>query len=152
MIFSDTNKISSAAKKLRPTPETEGRPNRIGKGTQLKGDITSDADFRIDGTLEGTIKTSGKVVIGKQGHINGTIECMYADIEGKFTGELLVKNLLSLKASAVVEGTATVGKLAVESGATVNASCTMGRAIAAKASETAPKLHPPKPNGSAKAS
>ena len=51
---------------------------------------------------------------------------MNADIEGSFNGELLVSDLLSLKASSVIEGTVTVSKLAVEPGATFNASCTMG--------------------------
>ena len=49
------------------------------------------------------------------------------DIEGKFNGELLVSDLLSLKANAVIEGTVSVAKLAVEPGATFNASCTMGK-------------------------
>ena len=47
------------------------------------------------------------------------------EIEGSFNGELLVSDLLSLKSSAVIEGTVSVTKLAVEPGATFNASCTM---------------------------
>ena len=102
-----------------------GQPNRIEKNTVIKGNITSEADFRIDGKLEGNVKTSGKVVIGKDGLIKGKVECVNADIEGSFNGELQVSNLLALKASAVIEGTVTVAKLAVEPGATFNASCTM---------------------------
>ena len=67
----------------------------------------------------------GKVVIGKDGYIHGKVECVNADIEGSFNGELLVSDLLSLKSSAVIEGTVAVTKLAVEPGATFNASCTM---------------------------
>ena len=107
--------------------EFGGQPNRIEKNTKIKGDITSEADFRIDGKLEGNVKTSGKVVIGKDGYIKGKVECVNADIEGKFNGELLVSDLLSLKANAVIEGTVSVAKLAVEPGATINASCTMGK-------------------------
>ena len=104
-----------------------GQPNRIEKNTKIKGDITSEADFRIDGKLEGNVKTSGKVVIGKDGLINGKVECVNADIEGNFKGELYVSQLLSLKSSARIEGTVDVAKLAVEPGATFNASCTMGK-------------------------
>ena len=107
--------------------EFGGQPNRIEKNTKIKGDITSEADFRIDGQLEGNLKTSGKVVIGKDGHINGKVECVNADIEGKFTGELYVSQLLTLKSSAVIDGTVNVAKLAVEPGATFNASCSMGK-------------------------
>jgi cytoskeletal protein CcmA (bactofilin family) len=109
----------------RPMTEIGGQPNRIEKNTKIKGDIVSEADFRIDGKLDGNVKTSGKVVIGKDGYIHGKVECVNADIEGSFNGELLVSDLLSLKASAVIEGTVSVSKLAVEPGATFNASCTM---------------------------
>lgn len=109
----------------RPMSEIGGQPNRIEKNTKIKGDIVSEADFRIDGKLDGNLKTSGKVVIGKDGYIHGKVECVNADIEGSFNGELLVSDLLSLKSSAVIEGTVAVTKLAVEPGATFNASCTM---------------------------
>ncbi len=105
--------------------EIGGQPNRIEKNTKIKGDIVSEADFRIDGKLNGNLKTSGKVVIGKDGYIHGKVECLNADIEGSFNGELLVSELLALKSSAVIEGTVSVTKLAVEPGATFNASCNM---------------------------
>ena len=105
--------------------EIGGQRNSIEKNTKIKGDIISEADFRIDGKLDGNLKTSGKVVIGKGGYIHGKVECVNADIEGNFNGELLVTELLSLKDSAVIEGTVTVSKLAVEPGATFNASCNM---------------------------
>ena len=105
--------------------ELGGQPNRIEKNTKIKGDIVSEADFRIDGKLDGNVKTSGKVVIGKDGYIHGKVQCVNADIEGSFNGELQVSELLSLKASAVIEGTVSVNKLAVEPGATFNASCSM---------------------------
>lgn len=105
--------------------EISGQPNRIEKNTRIKGDIVSEADFRIDGKLDGNVKTSGKVVIGKDGYIKGKVDCVNADIEGSFNGELLVSDLLSLKSSAVIEGTVSVSKLAVEPGAAFNASCSM---------------------------
>lgn len=112
--------------------ELGGQPNRIEKHTKIKGDIISQADFRIDGKLDGNVKTSGKVVIGKDGYIHGKVECVNADIEGNFNGELLVSELLSLKSSAVIEGNVTVSKLSVEPGATFNATCTMkGKGAAA---------------------
>lgn len=132
--------------------EFGGQPNRIEKNTKIKGDITSEADFRIDGKLEGNVKTSGKVVIGKDGYIKGKVECVNADIEGKFNGELQVNDLLSLKASAIIEGTVSVSKLAVEPGATFNAACTMGKGAPAAPSTSAHKLQPTKTNEPAKVS
>lgn len=119
------NGMFSDNKKPRTMNELGGQPNRIEKNTKIKGEITSEADFRIDGKLDGNVKTSGKVVIGKDGYIHGKVECVNADIEGSFNGELKVSELLSLKSSAVIEGTVIVSKLSVEPGATFNASCNM---------------------------
>ncbi len=99
--------------------------NKISEGTKIVGDIISEGGFRIEGTIEGTFKTSGKVVVGSSGFIKGTLECSDADFEGKFSGTLNVSNTLSLKPTAHIEGEVTVGKLAVEPGANFNASCNM---------------------------
>ncbi len=110
--------------KKEKTPQTTER-NVIGKNTKIKGDIISEGDFRIDGIVEGTIKTDGRVIVGKSGDINGKIECANADFEGAFSGELIVQNLLTLKSTSKISGEVTIGKLSVEPGADFNATCSM---------------------------
>lgn len=99
--------------------------NRINDGTIIKGDISSNGYFRIDGRIEGNVKTPSKVVIGKTGVIIGTLSCENADVEGNIKGILNISGTLSLKSSAHIEGEVSVGKLAVEPGATFNATCLM---------------------------
>ncbi len=99
--------------------------NITGKGTEIKGDITSNGDFRIDGKVEGNIKTSGKLILGKDGIIVGTVNCANADFEGKFTGKLYCTGTLSLKSSAEIEGEVFLEKLSIEPGAIFNAVCSM---------------------------
>ena len=114
------------SKESKKTSETKvSERNIIGKNTQIKGDIISEGDFRIDGTLEGTIKTNGRVIIGEAGFIKGKIECTNADIEGRFSGELIVLNTLTVKTAANINGDVVIGKLSVEPGASFNATCTM---------------------------
>jgi cytoskeletal protein CcmA (bactofilin family) len=112
-------------KRERMATETVTQQNAIAKGTTITGDIISDGDFRIEGTIQGNIKTPGKVVIGRTGIVNGTLKSSNADIEGKFSGKLILTDTLALKASAHVEGEVEVAKLAVEPGATFNATCVM---------------------------
>ncbi|MCA0932371.1 polymer-forming cytoskeletal protein [Lutimonas saemankumensis] len=102
-----------------------GERNTIAKNTSLVGDIKSDGDFRVDGKIEGTIKTIGRVVIGKDGFVSGTIDCTNADIEGSFSGKLIVDQVLSLKSTADISGDVVMGKLSVEPGAAFNATCAM---------------------------
>jgi cytoskeletal protein CcmA (bactofilin family) len=112
-------------KKDKKIMEPSASQNRINEGTQLKGDIVSTGFFRIDGKVEGSISNPSKIVLGKTGVIIGKLTCENADIEGKFDGKLDVSGTLTLKASAHIEGEVVVGKLAVEPGATFNASCLM---------------------------
>ena len=117
--------FSEKPKKGKTTAESVNQQNTIAKGTTITGDIISDSDFRVEGTILGNIKTPGKVVLGKTGIINGTLQAANADIEGKFSGKLILTDTLSLKSSAHVEGEVEVGKFAVEPGATFNATCMM---------------------------
>ncbi|MBK5209312.1 MAG: polymer-forming cytoskeletal protein [Flavobacteriaceae bacterium] len=106
-------------------PPLSSERNVVGKNTSIVGDVKSEGDFRIDGSVEGTVKTAGRVVIGALGCVNGKIICDNADIEGTFSGELLVNNLLTLKATAKISGEVIISKLLVEPGAEFNATCTM---------------------------
>jgi cytoskeletal protein CcmA (bactofilin family) len=115
----------SGTKREAMATDTGTQQNTIAKGSTITGDIVSDGDFRIEGTIEGNVKTPGKVVLGRTGVIKGTLTSANADIEGKFSGKLILTDTLSLKATAYVEGEVEVAKLAVEPGATFNATCVM---------------------------
>lgn len=102
-----------------------GKTNRIVEGTIIKGDIISQADFRLDGELVGNFHSSGKIVIGPAGKVVGDIVCRNADIEGKFDGKIEVMEILNIKAKAKIKGEVIVGKLSVEPGAEFSATCVM---------------------------
>ncbi|MFC6860656.1 bactofilin family protein [Zunongwangia atlantica] len=119
----------SEKKKSTSGKEVFNEQNRIAAGTKITGDITAKGAFRIEGFLKGTLVTSGKVVISKNGNIEGTLECENADIEGSFNGKLKVSGILSLKSTATVDGEVIAGKLAVEPGANFNATCQMRGAM-----------------------
>jgi cytoskeletal protein CcmA (bactofilin family) len=100
--------------------------NMIGKTTNIVGDVVSESDIRIDGNVKGTIQTKGKIVVGQSGIILGNIICQNAEIEGKIEGKIKVNDLLSLKATANVQGEIVTGKLAIEPNAIFTGTCKMG--------------------------
>lgn len=100
--------------------------NIIGNGTEIKGDIKSNGDLRIDGIIKGTIQASGKVVVGSTGKVEGEIICQNADISGEVKAHIKVTELLSLKANATVSGDIFTNKLAIEPGAVFTGACKMG--------------------------
>ena len=95
------------------------------KDSSFKGEFKSECDFRVDGCFEGSIETNGKVVIGKNGRIEGTVVCFSADIEGAINGTIHVKDLLSIRSTGEVKGDVVMSKLVVESGAIFNAKSSM---------------------------
>ena len=108
----------------------------IGAGTTMKGDITSNGDLRIDGTLVGNIHCSAKVVIGANGNVQGDINGQQADIMGKVSGTIKVKDLLQLKGGSVVNGNIEASKLQIEPTANFNGQCHMSTPVAPVASSS----------------
>jgi cytoskeletal protein CcmA (bactofilin family) len=101
----------------------------IGAGTTLKGDISSNTDIRIDGTITGNIHSAAKIVIGANGVVEGDISGNQADIVGKVSGNIRTKELLQLRGESVVSGNLYAGKLQIEPTATFNGQCHMGANI-----------------------
>jgi cytoskeletal protein CcmA (bactofilin family) len=112
-----------------------GSATIIAAGTTLKGDITSNGDIRIDGTLQGNVQCQAKVVIGANGTVDGDITGQQADIMGKVTGTIKVKELLQLKGGSHVHGNLYAGKLQIEPSANFNGQCHMNTAAAEQVHE-----------------
>lgn len=103
--------------------------NIIRKGTDIKGDVTCTGDIRIDGVLSGTLNSQGKVVVGESGIIEGEVICKNADISGKIKANIIVKELLQLKATANISGDINTNKLSIEPGANFTGTCNMGSVV-----------------------
>jgi cytoskeletal protein CcmA (bactofilin family) len=100
----------------------------IGTGTTINGDIVSSGDVRIDGVLKGNIRGSARILIGQDGQVEGDIEGLNADVMGKVHGKIVVKELLNLRANAVIKGDIRAGKLQIEPTVVFNGQCQMGEA------------------------
>lgn len=108
-------------------PSTSGNGTTlISSGTTLKGDINSNSDLRIDGTIIGNIQSTAKIIIGATGVVEGDINGNQADVVGKVSGNIRAKELLQLRGDSVVEGNLYAGKLQIEPSATFNGQCHMG--------------------------
>ena len=112
-----------------------GAATIIAAGTTLKGDITSNGDIRIDGTLQGNVQCQAKVIIGSNGSVDGDITGQQADIMGKVTGTIKVKELLQLKGGSHVHGNLYAGKLQIEPSANFNGQCHMTTATNGQVNE-----------------
>ncbi len=116
-------------------PVEENKRNTIAAGTKIKGDVICNGDIRIDGEIEGTINCKGKLVLGPEGQLKGDILCNSAEIMGKLIGKMMVQELLSVKATANIEGDIKTSRLAIEPDAIFTGTCDMGKTAPSPASK-----------------
>ena len=98
----------------------------ISANTKIVGEVHSDSDIRIDGTIDGNIHSKAKVVLGTRAQLKGNIVCQNADISCTTSGNIYVENLLKLNSTANIKGDIFTRKLVVESGAVFIGRCEMG--------------------------
>lgn len=107
----------------------EENPNSfslINASTRFVGEINSDSDLRIDGTVEGNINSKAKIILGNGASVKGNINCQNADISCQVVGTIIVEDTIKLSSTANIKGDIFTKKLIVENGAIFNGKCEMG--------------------------
>ena len=106
--------------------------NALTAGSKIVGNINADSDFRIDGTIEGELNCTGKVVIGEGGRVKGAINCQNAEIMGLMEGKVNCHQQLSLRSKGKIQGDVVTKTLIVEPGAQFNGTCAMGTNVSSE--------------------
>jgi len=111
--------------------------NVIAKETRIVGEIVAQGNIRIEGQVEGTLKSEKKVVIGESARIMGSITAVEVEISGSIEGTVECSEALYLKKTAVIKGDMVTKKLVVENGAVFNGKCQMTEVVNLEASPKA---------------
>lgn len=88
----------------------------VGAGTFFKGQLTVSGLLRIDGDISGSIKTSGRVIIGRTGRADCTIDAATVVIGGVFRGTLYASQKVIALENAIILGSIFAPRLVVENG------------------------------------
>lgn len=112
---------------------TTGLATIVASGTEIKGNIESKGDIRVDGVLIGNLTTSSKVLVGPSGKITGDVVAQQADVLGQINGIIKVTELLYLKGNCQINGNIYAGQLQVDATASFNGECHMGAAAVSNA-------------------
>lgn len=91
--------------------------NEIAHGTKIVGDIHFPGTIRFDGEIDGNITCESKIVIGKQGVVNGNLTSLEAEISGNINGVVEIADFLSCTATCVINGDVHYGKIFLDGGA-----------------------------------
>ena len=106
---------------------SNGSNNIIGEGTSLKGNLKTSGNVRLEGDVIGDISSSSKVACGETSFVDGNVTAENAELAGKVSGKVTVKELLILKSTAKIHGDISTNNLIIESGANFNGACKMGK-------------------------
>ena len=107
------------------TQDASNSSNIIGKGTIVEGNIETYGNIRVEGKVNGSVKSKSKIALGQSSYVEGNIIAQNAEISGEVKGVVEVSDQLILRPTAVIAGDIVTNKLIVESGATFNGGCKM---------------------------
>lgn len=93
------------------------------KDTEIKGDLSFEGSFRIDGRFIGKIDSDSVLIVGENGKVDADIKIGNIIINGEVKGTIQAKEKVEINASGRVIGTVITPKLAVEEGAYLEANC-----------------------------
>ena len=92
----------------------------VGPGSAIEGDLDVNGMLRVDGDLRGSVRATGKVVVGAGGRIQASIRASSAIIGGLVKGDLYVTDRARLLAGATVLGNVFAPRLEAEEGAVIH--------------------------------
>jgi cytoskeletal protein CcmA (bactofilin family) len=95
----------------------------IGEGTRFKGEFDLSGLLRIDGDFTGVIRTKGKVLIGKNGRAECTLQAGTVVVGGVIRGEIFSTEKVIILSTGLVLGNITTPRLIIEEGVVFNGSC-----------------------------
>ena len=100
------------------------------EGVVVRGDMEAKGDVRLDGRLEGRIKTTERLTIGSSGHVVAEIDAKDVIVMGKVEGSIVATGRIELKKGAHIEGDLQSPVLVVEEGVYFDGHSRMGAAAA----------------------
>jgi cytoskeletal protein CcmA (bactofilin family) len=119
----------------------------IGPNAHFRGEIMSEGGIRVDGIFEGTLETTGNLVIGESAKIIADVEANNISVSGAIKGNI-AGNRVEILETGRVWGDLTVNSLLLNEGAYLRGQTTMHADIEPPLIE-APKQQPaPKPASS----
>ena len=104
----------------------------IGEGTRFKGEFDLNGLLRIDGDFTGVIRTKGKVLVGKNGRAECTLNAGTVVVGGVLRGEIISTEKVIILSTGLVLGNITTPRLIMEEGVIFNGSCRITAPAAAE--------------------
>jgi len=89
----------------------------LGPSVVVKGKLSADEDFRLEGTVEGSIVLESNVLtVGGQGRVEGEVEAREVHVEGELQGDAVAGERIVVSVSGKVSGDLAAPRVVLEDG------------------------------------
>jgi cytoskeletal protein CcmA (bactofilin family) len=119
----------------RSKPESGGAAahdaieNVLGRSCTVRGDLSSEGAFRIDGTVEGSIDSRAAVVVGESGVVRGGVRGTDVVVAGTVIGDVICSGHLEILAKGRIEGDLSARSMRIETGGVFRGTSSMGDSV-----------------------
>ena len=97
----------------------------VDAGCTIRGELEFANSFRLDGTVEGTIRSASELLVGEGGVVDGEVEVARCLVGGEVRGVLRATEQVVLHATARVLADVFTPALVMEDGALLEGRVTM---------------------------
>jgi cytoskeletal protein CcmA (bactofilin family) len=117
---------SSSGRADQPARRVEGTGlTIIAVGTQVTGDIVSDAVVKVEGMLEGTVRAASQLLVAPGAVIHGDVFAREVLVGGVIDGLIEAEERVEIQAGAQVDGDITTQRIQIQDGGRVNGQISM---------------------------
>ena len=110
----------------------------VDSGCTIRGELEFSSYFRVDGRVEGTVRSRSELVVGEGGAVEGEIEVARCVVGGEVRGTIRASEQVLLHASAKVWAEVHTPALVMEDGAFLEGAVSMDSQDVKKNTNKAP--------------
>ncbi|WP_157995221.1 bactofilin family protein [Peristeroidobacter soli] len=100
---------------------------------RFKGELSADEDLLIQGQIEGTIKHTQRVTVGKEGRVKASISAQVIKVEGTVEGDLHAERSVYVEDSGNLRGNIHAPSVCLVEGSKFNGAVDMDTKKSAQA-------------------
>jgi cytoskeletal protein CcmA (bactofilin family) len=104
----------------RPKTNDDSKKLTVGRDICLKGEITSCNKLIVEGQVEAELADARAIEVTPTGYFKGSANVEEADISGLYEGELLAREILTVRAGGRIHGTVRYGRVVIEAGGEIS--------------------------------
>ncbi len=124
MPFLSSNKLTPETAAPAPVfPPSNGHKTAplfravLSSGVSIKGSVKFRSELIIDGDVEGTIDSVGRLTVGRNGHIRGEVRTRSVTVHGTVDGNLTADERCELRSGCTLRGDIETSRLVVDENA-----------------------------------